>query len=284
MARLHHEGRGLYQLQAARTLFWLTLFVVLSITLIVLDQLQRLHGVEDLAAQAIAPVQTQLTEKSNPIFDFWSTLGQIGSLREQNAKLTAQVQQLEMENTQLRRAEAQNEAMRSELHFAQTSPQFKLTPATVIGKDLHGLNDYIEIDRGSLDGIRPRMAVVSAEGFLVGRITNLNDHRARVLIITNPRSSVAAVISGGGAQDVVDGEVHGRLVMRNIPQDAKVKEGDDVLTSGLGGNFPKGLKIGKIGSVKQSDVQLFQQAELAPYCDFGRLSSVEIITNNVPID
>ncbi|MDE3077089.1 MAG: rod shape-determining protein MreC, partial [Chloroflexota bacterium] len=266
--------------------FWLALFVVLSMTLIVLDQLQRLNPVEDVAARAIVPVQTQLTERANPIFEFWSTIGQIGSLREDNARLRAQVSQLEIENTQLRRAEAENEAMRAELGFAQASPQFRLSPATVIGKDLHGLNDYIEIDRGSLDGLRSHMAVVSAEGFLVGRIASLNDHRARVLIITNPSSSVAAMISGSGeaAQDVVDGEIHGRLVMRNIQQGVKVKEGDDVLTSGLGGNFPKRLKIGKIASVKQSDVQLFQQADVAPYCDFGQLSFVEVITNNVPID
>ncbi|MDE3076804.1 MAG: hypothetical protein KGJ86_15410, partial [Chloroflexota bacterium] len=89
--------------------------MALSITLIVLDQFQRLHPAEDLAARIIVPVQTQLTKKTNPVFDFWSTLGQIGSLREDNARLKAQVQQLELANRQLQRAEVENETMRAEL-------------------------------------------------------------------------------------------------------------------------------------------------------------------------
>ena len=70
--------------------------------------------------------------------------------------------------------------------------------------------------------------------------------------------------------------------MRNVPQNVKVKIGEDVSTSGLGGNFPKGIKIGQIATLNNSDVQLFQQADIAPYCDFGRLSAVEVITNNLP--
>ncbi len=82
----------------------------------------------------------------------------------------------------------------------------------------------------------------------------------------------------------MDGKLNGRLDMTNIQQDAQVAKGDDVLTSGLGGNFPKGLKIGQIADVRKSDVQLFQQADVASYCDFAKLSAVEVITNNVPID
>jgi rod shape-determining protein MreC len=82
---------------------------------------------------------------------------------------------------------------------------------------------------------------------------------------------------------VVDGRIHGRLLMRNVPQNVKVTIGEDVYTSGLGGNFPKGVKIGQIATLDNSDVQLFQQAEIAPYADFGRLAGVEVITNNLPL-
>ncbi len=128
------------------------------------------------------------------------------------------------------------------------------------------------------------MTVISPDGYLVGRIQNLSEHRARVLIITNPSSSVAAMVTSadGQAEDVVDGRVHGKLLMSNIPQTAKVKVGQDVLTSGLGGNFPKGIKIGQLATLRNADVQLFQQAEVAPYCDFGRLAAVEVITNSLP--
>ncbi|MGH2363206.1 MAG: rod shape-determining protein MreC [Chloroflexota bacterium] len=286
MARLHHEGKGLSQLQPGRMFIWLGMFLVLSVSLIVLDQLQRLNGAESAASRLLVPVQTDLTQKVNPVFDFWATLEQIGQLRQENTRLQAQVQQLEQQAQQGQLAEAQNAAMRAQLHYTQANPQFKLAPATIIGKDLHGLNDYVEIDRGALDGLKPAMTVISPEGFLVGRLSQLDGHRARVLIITNPDSAVAATIvaAAGTTDDVVDGQLDGRLSMSNVQQNVAIAKGDNVVTSGLGGNFPKGLKIGQIATVQKSDVQLFQQAQVAPYCDFGKLSAVEVITNNVPID
>ena len=256
----------------------------MSITLLVLDQTHQLQPAEEAAAQLLTPAQTALTSKTDPFFEFWSTVSQISQLRQENESLRQRVAQLEAQSTDLARIETENETMRAQLKYAQASPRFQLLPATVVGKDLHGLNDFIEVDRGAADGLKPRMTVVSPEGYLVGRILTVTEHRARVLIITNPSSSVAAVISKDAkAEDVVDGKVHGRLAMSSIPQTAKLNVGEDVFTSGLGGNFPKGLKIGQIATLNNSDVQLFQQAEIAPYCDFARLAAIEVITNNLPL-
>jgi len=182
-----------------------------------------------------------LTQRTDTVFDFWSTIGQIGQLRDENDRLRKEVAGLRQQNAEFGRAETENVTMRAQLKYAQANPQFTLLPASVVGKDLHGLDDYVEIDRGTLDGVLPQMTVVSPDGYLVGRILNAAERRARVLIVTNPSSSVAAVIANadGQAEDVADGRVHGKLRMRNIPQNAKVKVGEDVLTSGLGGNFPR---------------------------------------------
>lgn len=283
MARLHQDGRALDSLALGRSLLWLGLFASLSVALIVLDQMQRLQSAEEAAARVFTPIQALLTDKTNPAFDVLNTISQIGQLRSENEQLRQRVAQLESQDSDLARMQAENETMRAQLKYAQANPQFTLLPANVVGKDLHGLNDFIEIDRGSADGLTPQMTVVSPDGYLAGRILNLTEHRARVLIITNPSSSVAAFINDDAKpEDVVDGKIHGRLVMSNIPQTAKVKVGEDVITSGLGGNFPKGLKIGQIATLNNSDVQLFQQAEIAPYCDFGHLPAVEVITNNLP--
>ena len=284
MARLHQDGRALDPFVLGRGLLWLAVLGCLSVGLIVLDQSHRLQGAENLVARVFTPVQAALTQKSDTLAEAWNTLGQITQLRNENDRLRQEVAALRLQNTQLSRAEAENEVMRAQLKYAQASPQFALLPASVVAKDLHGLNDYIEIDRGSADGLQQQMTVVSPDGYLVGRILKMTEHRARVLIITNPSSSVAALVSdnAGQAEDVVDGRIHGRLQMSNIPESIKVKVGDDVYTSGLGANFPKGIKIGQIATLNNSDLQLFQQAEVAPYVDFGRLSAVEIITNNLP--
>ena len=88
MARLRHDGSSL---QATRTLVWLGVFLLLSVSLIVLDQLKRLSTAEDLAARLILPVQAQVTEKVNPVFELWDTLGQIGRLRQENDLLKRQI-------------------------------------------------------------------------------------------------------------------------------------------------------------------------------------------------
>jgi rod shape-determining protein MreC len=284
MARLHQDGRALDAGFLGRSLLWLALLSCMSIGLIVLDQTHKLQPAQDVAGRVFTPLQSTLTQKGNALFDFWNAIGQITQLRDENERLRQEVADLRLQNTELSRAEAENETMRAQLKYAQASPQFSLLPASVVGKDLHGLDDFIEIDRGAADGLQPQMTVVSPDGYLVGRILKLTEHRARILIITNPSSSVAAVVSDkdGQAEDVVDGQIHGKLLMRTIPQAVKVTIGEDVYTSGLGGNFPKGVKIGQIATLTNSDVQLFQQAEVAPYTDFGRLSAVEVITNNLP--
>jgi rod shape-determining protein MreC len=283
MARLQ-DTRAFDTSAIGRIVVWFGALCALSISLIVLDQTHRLQPAEDVASRAFTPVQSVLTKQTNGVFDLWTTLAQIAQLRDQNEQLRKEVATLREQNADLNRVEAENSTMRAQLKYAQANPQFSLMPASVIAKDLHGLDDYVEIDRGSLDGLQPQLTVVSPDGYLVGRILRLTEHRARVLIITNPSSSVAAIISSpdGQPEDVVDGQVHGKLVMRNIPQTAKVKVGDDVLTSGLGANFPKGIKIGQLATLTNSDIQLFQQAAVAPYCDFGRLSDVEVITNRLP--
>jgi rod shape-determining protein MreC len=259
-------------------------FVALSGALIALDQARKLQPAENAASGVFQPVQTTLTDKTQGIFDFWSTLGQINKLREDNTRLTAEVQRLQLENSQLQRAASENQTLRQQLSYAQANAQFKLMPATVIGKDLHGLSDFIEIDRGSKDGLQREMTVVSPDGYLVGRVSDLTDNRSRIMIITNPSSSVAGTITNasGQAEDVVDGQLHGRLVMGNVPQSLKVQKGDEVRTSGLGTNFPRGVRIGQVGAVKNNDVQLFQSVEVAPYCDFAKLTAVQVITNNLP--
>ncbi|MBV8085750.1 MAG: rod shape-determining protein MreC, partial [Chloroflexi bacterium] len=219
MARLHQDGRALDPFAFGRGLVWLAALAAVSIGLIVLDQTHRLDPAEDVAGRAFLPVQETLTTKANPLFDFWNALGQVNQLRADNDKLRAQVADLQLQNEQLQRAESENETMRRQLAYAQGSPQFQLQSANVVGKDLHGLDDYVEIDRGAADGLKPQMTVVSPDGFLVGRILKTTASRSRILIITNPSSSVAASINAPGQpEDVVDGQIHGRLVMTNIPQ------------------------------------------------------------------
>jgi len=104
------------------------------------------------------------------------------------------------------------------------------------------------------------------------------------LIITDPRSSVSALIQSSRATGQVQGLVSGDMAMKYISQEKVVNEGEIVLTSGLGGNLPKGLVIGQIIDIKQRDSDLFQQAIVHPTVDFDNLEKVLVITSFEPVD
>jgi rod shape-determining protein MreC len=115
-------------------------------------------------------------------------------------------------------------------------------------------------------------------------VTETAPHSSKILLITDPSSSVNALIQESRATGVVQGSVVQGLVMRYIQQTEEVKPGDLVLTSGLGGNFPTRLIVGQVTSVVKKDVELFQQAQIRPSVDFGRLEMVMVLTSFHPID
>jgi rod shape-determining protein MreC len=130
------------------------------------------------------------------------------------------------------------------------------------------------------------MPVVTPQG-LVGRVTSVGIHWSKVLLIIDPSSSVSAVVQSTRATGVVrgvTGDPNGSLVMKYVPQGEAIKVGDVILTSGLGGNFPKRLVIGEVIKVYKQDIELFQEAVIKPSVDFTRLEFVMVLKNYTPAD
>ena len=126
------------------------------------------------------------------------------------------------------------------------------------------------------------MPVVTERG-LVGRVHKVGPVSSTVLLITDPSSGVPALLQRNRLVGVVNGRAGSEPVMDYIPQDADVSEGDLVITSGLGGGFPKNLVIGQIVAVHQRDYEMFQQATIRPTVDFDHLEFVQVITNFKPL-
>jgi rod shape-determining protein MreC len=139
------------------------------------------------------------------------------------------------------------------------------------------------INRGSDDGLRRGMPVVSSQG-LVGRVAAVTANAARVQLITDPGVAINIRLQGSGAEAILQGSITGELTLESIPQEAEVQTGDLVLTSGLGGNYPPNILIGQVSGVRQSPVELFQTASVQPIVDFSQLDIVLVIVNFRPID
>ena len=265
----------------------LIILILLSLAAIALDQNEDLQPIEDLALRFVVPIQGKLTSLTNRVTDLTQTTQDIKELRRRNEKLQGLADSLLIENVRLKEIESENETLRSLLGFTQANPTHSYKAAEVkgrvIGRDPSNFLSYLTIDSGSQQGIEKGMPVVTERG-LVGRITDVGSNWAKVMLIIDPSSSVNALIQTSRATGVVEGQVGRSLVMKYIPQGDVVNVNDIILTSGLGGNFPKKLIIGQITAVHQRDIEMFQQADIRPTVDFNNLEIVLVITNFLPAD
>ncbi len=266
-----------------RRLIMLLLMLTLSLLLFGLYQGGQLAPVESLILQLLAPVQGWLAGGTAEIQDTLEALAELGTLRQQIAELERERDALGAENVRLREIEREYVLLREQLGYQQAHPQLDLLPAEVVGRDPTNLLRFLLVNKGTQDGARTEMTVVTSRG-LVGRITTVGPNWSRVLLITDVSSSVNAMIQRSRTTGVVQGQVGGRLVMRYIPQGESVEVGDLVLTSGLGGNLPKGLLIGRVTEVRQKDIEMFQEAEVQSAVNFHRLEQVMLVRNFVPTE
>jgi len=242
-----------------------------------------LRPVEDVAFTLFAPLQYSFHWVSARIAHAVQTVRDLNSLQRRVQELQETVDRLMIENVRLHEADIERANLRDQLHFKLANPTYNLLAAEVIGYDPSNLLQYIIIDRGTQDGVATGMPVVTARG-LVGRITSVYPHSARVMLLTDPASSVNALIQSSRATGVVQGQGQRGLAMRYIEQDEQVQVGDVVLTSGLGGNFPKRLVIGQVTAIKRDDVEMFQEVQVQSAVNFDRLEMVLVVQSFVPID
>jgi len=259
------------------------LLIFLTLAGMALNELGYLEPIQRWMLRLLAPPQRTLASIADGLSELFATLRELGTLRRENEALHGLADRLMIENVQLKEVEAENEELRRLLQFSRANPHQEHRAAEVIGRDPSTFLSYLTIDVGSEQGIGPGMPVVTDRG-LVGRIAEVGFSSSKVLLIIDARSSVNALVQSSRASGVVEGVLGGGLVMNYISQDQPVSVGDVVLTSGLGGNFPKGLVIGQVVAVHQQDIEMFQQAQVRPTVDFSCLERVLVITDFQPLE
>jgi rod shape-determining protein MreC len=253
---------------------------------LVLQQMGQLQSLEGLLYRLTTPMQKGLAIVAEDVNSVLTSGRDLRELRRRNADLQSLVDSLMVENVRLKEVEFENQTLRQLLNFARANPWYEYKAATVagrvVGQDPSNLLYYLIIDVGTRDGVARGMPVITDRG-LVGRIGTAGPTSSKVLLITDPSSSVNAFVQSSRSTGIVRGDVGGGLIMERISQGEKVKVGDIVLTSGLGGNFPDKLVIGQISEVEQRDVELFQRARIRATVDFSRLEMVLVISNFTPV-
>ncbi len=228
-------------------------------------------------------MQTWLSERYQAINSFLTAPRNAARLRQVNSELEAENARLQTQLLELQQQNSEALVLSALLDFARANPQNEYLAGTVIGRDPSPFLHYVIINRGSDDGLRRGMPVVTDQG-LVGRVAAVTANAARVQLITDPAARVNVHLQPSDAEAVLQGSITGDITLDLIPQEASVNAGDLVLTSGLGGNYVPNIIVGQVTGVRKRDFDLFQQASVQPVVDFSDLEIVLVITNFQPVD
>jgi rod shape-determining protein MreC len=260
------------------------LLVLVSLVLLGLRNTDVVRGSSTFLTQLLAPVQRVLADVGNAGDRFASAISQIDQLRDDNSSLQTENNRLTLENVRLREQAIAGQQAEKLLSLQRTVP-FESVPAPVIARDPTGILHTIVLGIGTDDGVKVGHVVLSDQG-LVGRISEVGTNYSKVLLVTDSSSVVSALVQGSRATGIVRGQFGDSLIMDWLLQTEPVKEGDVVITAGLGigdelrSLYPKGLVIGRIAQVQTAEAAAYNRAILTPAVDLRRLEHVLVVKTN----
>jgi rod shape-determining protein MreC len=254
-------------------------FVVISLSLIMLDGRNKLDGLKGLGSEIVTPISSALTNLGERVGD--RGRGGDTQLRKQLDEVTAERDRLARENSLLIEQLQDMEQLQEQLQMQQERPELTFLQADVIARDPQSEEKFLIINRGSDDGIEVGQAVVSPN-FLVGQIVEVEPRRAKVLLVIDSGFQIGAKLQTSQAEGIVYGrwQSGGRLEMRHLPVDVQTNAQQElIVTSNKTARVPEGLIIGKVMTIERDELQNEAEAEVLPVVEFDELQSVAVIIN-----
>ncbi|KJU84248.1 rod shape-determining protein MreC [Candidatus Magnetobacterium bavaricum] len=181
-------------------------------------------------------------------------------VKQENIRLKQELQQLLLRQEAFKEQVQENNSLRQLLDLKDVTPGY-VTTARVIGKNPSTWSQTMLLNKGTLHGIKKDMAVRSSR-CLIGKVILADKRHSTVLLITDVHSSVAVKVQTSRLEGVVSGAGHSLCILKYIPQDEIIKEGDDLITSGYDALYPPGIPVGKISSVQRSQTEVFLNVEV----------------------
>jgi len=213
---------------------------------------------------------------------YWQGILNVDEVMEKNKRLERELASLKLENLMLEGFQRENERLRRLLSFKQHVP-FETLGATVIGFSPSLWENKIIINRGSNDGVRKKMPVISYNGALVGRVDYVGSSSSQVSLIYDPEFMVGGIVQRNDSRTI--GIVKGQLnddemnIMDKISWDADIKKDDIIVTSGFSNNYPKGLPIGRVQNIYSDNYGLSQSADIKLFSSIHTIEEVLVITD-----
>lgn len=224
-----------------------------------------------------APVQNAVVWLVDGSIDLWTGYVWLVGVEEDNERLSQRVADLERQLSGQSELRAENDRLRVLVGMARNLPGSSLTAAKVVALGTSPATQIVRIDVGHDDGVAPGDVVLSGAG-LVGRVSDSIGAYAEVQLLIDPRSAVDVVVRRSRARGIVRGQGAGvDCLIDHLVRTADVVEADELVTSGIGGQFPAGLPVGRVTEVTSPKVGVFRSAALRPRVDFSVLEEVLVL-------
>ncbi len=221
------------------------------------------------------PVQKMVAVPLGFARDSWIDYVALVKVREENEGLRQKLARQEEENLQLREALVASGRLQ---RIAEMRDEFEIPmlPAELVGVDVSAWFRSALVDRGREDGVRSGMPVISDNG-LVGLVTATSNSASKIMLLIDRQAAIDGVVQRSRARGIVRGARQDSLSFEFTSREGDVEVGDLIITSGLGGVYPKGLRIGRVTAISPSDSMMLQTAEVRPAVDFGRLEQIFVM-------
>lgn len=235
---------------------------------------------ENVASKLVMPVQNGLTYLKNKIKGNSTFFTDINNLKQENEKLKKENSELEQSLRELENIKTQNETLKEYLDLTEKYGEYKTIPGYVINKDISNYSKTIVINIGKKDGVEENMTVIADEG-LVGHVISATNDTAKVQTIIDTASAVSCSMSTTKEAIVCKGTLDDKSSLKAmyIPTDSNIIQGDSIETSGLGGIYPKGIHVGTVKKVTNTQNLIDRYALIQTAVDFDKLDTVLVVTN-----
>ena len=235
---------------------------------------------ENFANKLVMPVQNGLTYLKNKISGNSTFFTDISNLKAENQELKEKNSQLEQSLRELETVKTENETLKEYLNLNEKYGEYTTVPSYIIDKDISNYSKTLIINVGKNDGIEEKMTVIADEG-LVGHVVSVTDTTAKVRTIIDTASSVSCILGTSKDSIVCKGtlESNTQLKAMYLPTDANIVQGDSIETSGLGGTYAKGIRVGTVKSIISTQNVIDRYAIVETAVDFNKLNTVLVIKN-----
>lgn len=193
----------------------------------------------------------------------------------ENERLSAEIARLTAQLTGLQELTNENVRLRELLELGRTR-QLKLLGAELVARGASPYERTVRIARGGKDGLAPGMAVLHPKG-VVGQVIEVLRDKSDVLLLTDQTSAMDVVDQRSRVRGILRGSRHDELRFEYVPKTEDIQVGDEVVTSGLDGVYPKGIPVGVVTSVNPGSAQLFLSATVRPHVVASRLEEVTVL-------